>query len=325
MTIKIAYYEENNYHTEIMGTFLEPFLSETIVIFNDGDKSGYINWFKKNINFEIKNTDDFINNYKNFDIIIIGTSSSFKFYDKIFITEQIEQIEQHANPNQKIFLINHLKEDVLKNKNINGIVLSPINKLFNQLYILPINNFYKQVEKKWNLEKPITICLIGRFKDSNRDVYDLIKLINDYNHLNFQIIIYTRHQKFIPDILLKIQKNFKNKIIIHYKSSTDEIINSLQNIMYFCPLSSKDSCYTKDRLTGMIPLSYNFNTPLLLDEQTNSHYNLKAPIIYKNSICEIIEKICKLREDEYNQLITNSIKEKEQIYKFNLDIIKNIF
>ncbi len=35
--MKIAYYEENKFHTEIIGTFLEPFISEDIVIFNDED------------------------------------------------------------------------------------------------------------------------------------------------------------------------------------------------------------------------------------------------------------------------------------------------
>ena len=318
MKLKIAWYEENNYHTEIIGTFLEPFLSDTIVIFNDGDKSGYIGWFKKHIDFEIRGTNDFITTYKDFDIIIVGTSTSFKFY------EQIKQ-EKLNDVTSKIFFVNHLKEDVIHNKNLNGIVLTSINKLFNQIYILPVNNFYKQVEKKNISEKPITICLIGRFKDSNRDVNDLIKLINNYNNLNFQIIIYTRHQKFIPDELLKIQKNFKNKLIIHYKASTETIIKSLGDIMYFSPLSSKDSCYTKDRLTGMIPLSYNFNTPLLLDEQTNSHYNLISPITYKNSICEIIEKICRLGQDDYKQLVIKTVEEKEQICKLNLDIMKNIF
>jgi len=319
--MKIAYYEENNYHTEIIGTFLEPYINETIIIFNDGDKSNYIDWFIKKINFDIKLTDEFMNFYKDFDIIYIGTSSSFKFFNQIFLQEdEKEYIEKKP----KIFLINHLKEDVLKNQSFNGIVLTPLNKIENQIYVLPINNLYKETEKNLNSEKPITICLVGRFKDSNRDVSDLIKLINEYNHLNFQIIIYTRHKKFIPYKLLKIKENFNNKIIIHYKSSTDFIINSLKNIMYFCPLSSKDSCYTKDRLTGMIPFSYNFNTPLLLDEQTNSYYNFKSPIIYKKSICEIIERICKIDYNEYKQLVSTTVLEKEEICKHNLSIINNI-
>lgn len=316
--MKIAYYEENNYHTEILGTFIEPFVSDEITVYNDSDKSDYINWYKKKINFNTEKICNFPNDYLKYDLIIIGTSSSFKYYDKIN--------EFYNNYNEKrpfIFFINHLKEDAIKYGNLNGFVLTPLNIVNNLNYILPVNNLYKNKNKNYN--KLITICLIGRFKDSNRDHNDLIKLINDYNHLNFKIIIYTRHKKFIPDNILDIQKLYKNKITINYKSSTETIINSLENIMYFCPLSSNSSCYTKDRLTGMIPFSLNFNTPLLLDEETNLYYKLKSPIIYKKSLCEIIENICNKEKDEYENLISNTIEEKEKICSENLNKFNDLF
>jgi len=311
--MKIAYYEENNYHTEIMGTFLEPFLNDEIIVFNDIDKSGYVNWFKKQINFELKNTDDFINNYLNFDIIIIGTSTSFKFIDNNLVNTNLTK--------PKFFFITHIKEDHEKNINNNGFVLTPLNKINNFNYILPINNLYNSTNKVYN---KITICLVGRFKDSNRNTDDLIKLLDNYNHLNFEIRIYTRHKKFIPNKILNLQNKYDtNKLKIFYKLSVEQIINSLNEITYFCPLSSKKSCYVKDRLTGMIPFSYNFNTPLLLDDETNNIYNLKTPIIYNNSLCEIIEKICYMDKNMYDKLILNIINEKQLIVKNNFKILKD--
>lgn len=320
--MNIAYYEENNYHTEIIGTFIEPFKSDNITVFNDADKSGYVNWYKKIINFDIKPTDKFIDNCNDYDVIIIGTSNTFKFYDLILNKINEKNInEKTIIP--KIYFINHLKEDAIKNINFDGFVLTPLNIMGNLKYILPVNNFYQNKNKKLN--KVITICLVGRFKDINRNYVDLIKLINNHSDLNFKIVIYTRHKKFIPDKLFKIQQLFRNKLIIYYNSSTEEIINNLENITYFCPLSSKDSCYTKDRLTGMIPFSLNFNTPLILDENTNLFYNLKSPIVYKDSLCEIIENVCNMDKNDYDKLLLNTVAEKEEICQNNYNLLFELF
>ena len=312
--MKIGYYEENNYHTEIMGAFLEPFINDEIIVFNDNDKSKYVEWFKKQLNFELKNTNDLANNYLTFDIIIVGTSTSFKFIDNELVNSNLNR--------PKIFFITHIKEDHEKNSKHNGFVLTPLNKIDNFIYILPINNLYNLINKDYN---KITICLIGRFKDSNRNTADLIKLLDNYSYLNFEIIIYTRHTKFIPNKIINLQNKYgNNKLKIFYESSLEKIINSLNKITYFCPLSSKNSCYTKDRLTGMIPFSYNFNTPLLLDEETNKIYNLKSPIVYDNSLCEIIEKICNMDKTTYDQLLSDVIDEKQKIVKNNFKILKDI-
>ncbi len=260
-----------------------------------------------------------------FDVIIIGTSNSFNYYD------DLKKLYDNKKVKAKFLMINHLKEDIEKynlvseiDSYIKNIVLTPINKINSNIsYILPINNLYgKNKEISF---KTIKICLIGRFKDDNRNSNDLIKLINKYENLNFQIIIYTRHKKFIPDKLLKTQLNHKAKLIIHYKSSTNDIINSLNEITYFCPLSSKNSCYTKDRLTGLIPFSFNFNTPLLLDSETNNYYNLKSPIIYNESLCEIIEKICNFSEEHYKNILNDVINEKNKILHENKEILNRLF
>ena len=313
--VKIGYYEENNYHTEIMGTFIEYFnnLEYEIIVYTNGDSSGYINYYKKYINFTTLPIDNFIVEIDNLDIVVIGTSSSFKFI------EQIEDYNLH-----KIYLVNHLKEDIKSNKYIKfkNWVLTPINEINNSKYILPINNLYFDKEKN---NSHVSIGIVGRFKDSNRNTSDIIRLVNCYGHLNFKINIFTRHAKFIPNEILKLQKIYGvSKIIIHYKKSIEQITELMKNINWFCPLTSKKSWYLKDRLTGIIPFGFNYNTPLLLDQSTNNIYNLESPIIYNDSLCEIIEKICSYTPEQYEQIVNNCIEEKNKILEKNKKIFDEI-
>lgn len=312
--MKIAYYEENNYHTEIAGTFLDYFSNHDhdITVYNDADNSGYIQWFIKQVKFNLKKIDDFIIDYNDYDLIIIGTSYSFKYFK-----------DERFNLNtSKIYFVNHLKEDIEINSKLNGFVLTPINLINKNLhYILPISNIYYNLNK--NYSSKITIGIIGRFKDDNRNINDIIRLVKEYSHLNFEIKIFSRHPKFIPKQILKLI-NDTNKIKIIYKLPIEEIIKHIPTINYFCPLTAKNSCYIKDRLTGIIPFSINFNTPLLLDEETNKIYNLKTPIIYKDSICEIIEQIINMDKIEYLKLIEKIKIEKKQIIQNNNSIFDNI-
>lgn len=312
--MKIAYYEENNYHTEIAGTFLDYFTKYNITVYNDNDNSGYIQWFSKQLKFTLKKTDDFINEHNEYDLIIIGTSYSFKYLKD----------ERFKLDMSKIYFVNHLKEDIDINSDLNGFVLTPINLINKNLsYVLPISNIYYNLNKN-NVQK-ITIGIIGRFKDGNRNINDIMRLIKDYSHLNFEIKIFSRHPKFIPkQIINLINEPGGQKIKIIYKLPISDIIKHIPSIHYFCPITSKNSCYIKDRLTGIIPFSLNFNTPLLLDEETNKIYNLKTPVIYKDSICEIIEQIVNMDKKDYFNLIENIKIEKKEIIHNNNNIFDNI-
>lgn len=312
--MKIAYYEENNYHTEIAGTFLDYFSKYDMTVYNDGDNSGYIQWFIKQVKFTLKKTDYFINEYNDYDLIIIGTSYSFKYLKD----------DRFTLNKSKVFFVNHLKEDIDVNNDLEGFVLTPINLIKkNLLYILPISNIYYNLNKNYN--QKITIGVIGRFKDGNRNINDIIRLVKEYSHLNFEIKIFSRHPKFIPKQILELIKNpGGHKIKIIYKLPIADIIKHIPTINFFCPLTAKNSCYIKDRLTGIIPFSYNFNTPLLLDEETNKIYNLKTPIIYKDSICEIIEQIANMDNKDYFHLVENIKDEKKEIIQNNNNIFDNI-
>lgn len=312
--LKIAYYEENKYHTEIMATFLEPFPNSEIVVYNNRDMSDYVSWYKKFIKYDIKSINEFINDYNLYDIIFIGTSTKFQFFNDIYNINNI-------NKKTKIYLITHLKEELSLFKNCNNIVLTPLNINDFSTFVLPINNLFSNTLKTKN---PISIGIIGRFKDTNRNTQDIINLVQSFNHLNFAIKIFTRHEKFIPKAILMLQNNFPDKIQIYYGLSTKKIIDSIHTINYFCPLSSKNSWYHKDRLTGVIPFSLNFNTPLLLDDDTNKIYNLNSAIVYENSLCEIIEHICNMNDNKYIELVESVVEEKINICNNNNITINNI-
>lgn len=322
--MKIAYYEENNYHTEIMGTFLEPFVltDNQFVVYNRQDKSDYVSWYNKFVPYEIKNPDQFMNDCTNYDVIIVGTSTTFTYLEQIASLKQMD--ENNFKP--KIFLITHLKEELGRDDNISkfpNIVLTPLNMgiVPNTHYVLPINNFYEKSVKVYGTK---IIGIIGRFKDSNRDVKDLIRLITNYSDLDFGIRIFTRHIKFIPESISKLEKIYPHKIKIYYRKKTQDIINMMHQINYFCPLSSRKSCYVKDRLTGIIPFSFNFNTPMLLDEETNDIYKFNTPIVYKNSLCDVIKNICSKPKEDYDILVQNVIREKHEICEKNRIVMNGL-
>jgi hypothetical protein len=310
-TFNIAYYEENEYHTEILATFLEPFKNNKnvkIIIYNNRDKSGYVEYFKNIYNYEVKQNELLNNDYMIFNIIIFGSKADIK---KLSI--------ENYNINTTLLFINHLKHDLQNTNNIEkikNIVLTKINKINQNInYLLPLNDCYNIT----TIKNKNIIGLVGRFKDNNRDIKDLlnsIKYIID-NNIDIEIRLYSRHIKFIPNEIIEISK-ISNKVRIFYKISMDEMVKKhLNKIKYFIPLIKNNSVYHKDRLSGAIPFAYNYNIPLIIDEKTNQIYELKNVLQYKNSLIEILDTIQNINNDDYNKLLNNMINEKQEIVKNN--------
>jgi hypothetical protein len=99
--------------------------------------------------------------------------------------------------------------------------------------------------------------------------------------------------------------------------STEQMITFIQKTKYMCPFIKKNKIYHNTNLCGLLPLAYNFNTPLLLDKKTNDIYNFKSTIIYNNKICEIINHATTMSYDDYEKLVNNVIEEKNEIIKKN--------
>lgn len=328
--MKIAYYEENTYHTEIIGSFLEYFskINADIVIYNTLDKWSAIEYFQNFCKFTVKPNTELVNEYQSFDKIIIGTyenSSTDDFPRRLLhsdtstncsiLMDKIKNIDQN-----KFVYICHLQNDInLNHENI--IVLTPINLINPSIkYILPIHNFITDVVPNKNN----ILTIIGRFKDKNRDTDDLVKLIKNYNHFDFCIHLFSRYKKFVPDVLFKLANEYPNKFKIHLKTKTNILDKHLKNSKYILPLVSKHSCYHKDRLTGNIPLAYNYNVPLIIDKTLQNIYGIENCVSYQNSLTEIIESVTKISEDEYNNLVSKMMEEKKNIISKNITTFNSI-
>jgi hypothetical protein len=317
--INIGYYEENNYHTEILGTFIEPFLNEikkgkiNFTVYNSSDKSEWVNYYKTQYNFTLKTNEEIIKDIDKLDKIIIGTSINVKFLE--LLDEKKKNLIQ-----DKIYYICHLQEDLSKTEESKTIVLTPLNKKKLNQYVLPINNCYNLALNK----KKLIIGLIGRFKDDNRDINDLINLIKINSKYDFCVYIFSRHLKFIPKQILELQKEYPQHLQILLKKNTEYLIKMFKDIKFICPLSNKNSIYYKDRLTGLIPISYNFNIPCLIENDLGEIYNINNCIRYKISLCEIFDKIFNISDKEYANLIENLKKEKEDIVKNNNKILESL-
>jgi len=310
--MKIAYYEENDYHTEILGTFLIKFDNCEITVYNTHDKSEWMQYYKNICGFDLKPAEMLIDNYDQYDKIIIGTSTNTKnFLDKLDKNKLLH----------KLLFVCHLKEDLHICPQSNTIVLTPLNNTNATTYILPINNLYNDIHKKRNN----IIGIIGRFKNNNRDSSELVNLIEKYNKYNFSFYLFSRHIKFVPNQLIELQKKYPNRIKIFLKVKTKELIEYFKVIKYLCPLNNDNSIYCKDRLTGIIPLSYNFNIPLIINKKLANVYNIQSGFTYEKSIIEIFENIIAIDDKLYSDKIKYLLREKENIIKKNNEQLINLY
>lgn len=313
--MKIAYYEENDYHTEIMGTFLQFFstLNTEITVYNSRDKSSIVGYFNKYCKFSMRPHICILNEYQLFTKIIIGSSGNVNDF-----VNKLTEIDY----NNFIFICHHPSEIKKEYKNV--IVLTPLNYNLrlnpNIKYILPIHNYILNfIPNKDNI-----LTIIGRFKDSNRDTNDLINLIVKYHNSNFVVHLFSRIRKFVPNKLLILSKTYPRNLKITFRRNSEQMEEHLKNSKYILPLVGKNSWYHKDRLSGNIALAYNYNIPLIIDEKLRNIYQIENCVTYKNSLSEIIGTVINMPEEQYQQMTLKFMEEKKEILRNNTTTLQNI-
>ena len=314
--MKIGYYEENRYHTEIIGVFLQTLNHHTIVVYNTVDNSKTIQFYHTLYQFEQRPKQNLINEYKSYDLIIIGSSSNTKdFIDKLG--------DDKIDYNKFIFVC-HLKSDI-KEIYKYVIVLTPLNIISPKtVFVLPIHNI-KMNNDENIVTKPI-FTIIGRFKDNNRDTSDLVKLITNYHTLNFIVYIFSRTIKFIPKVLFNLAKTYPSKLKIFLNTNSEKMDEYLRQSKFILPLVSKNSWYHKDRLSGNIPLAFNYNVPLIIDNKLKEIYQIDSCLSYENKLSEVIETAVNITNNEYRDLVNKFVEYKNHILDQNcksLDMIIN--
>lgn len=313
--MKIAYYEENNYHTEIMGTFLEYFtkIGAEIVLYNTRDKSSTPNYFQQFCKFTIKPHTLLLKEYTLFDLIVIGSS----FDTKDFVNK-LDKIDY----SKFVFICHH--PSTIRKAYSKVLVVTPLNCRPNLnpniQYVLPIHNYNTNfMPIKQNI-----LTIIGRFKDANRNTPDLINLIVGYRHLNFVVYIFSRAVKFIPKQLMKLASIYPNKLQIILKANSDTLDKHLYKSKYILPLVNKNSWYHKDRLSGNIALAYNYNVPLIIDEKLKDIYHIQHCICYQNSLSEIIQNVVSMNDSQYECMVKGFMEEKRTILDANRQVLDSI-
>ena len=321
--MRIAYYEENKYHTEIIGLLLEYIIyinSSTnllieLTVYNDKDTSNTLNYFKNKYKFRIKNNQSINNDFDEYNYIFIGTSSTVNKINQEIITN---------NPSKLIYIC-HLKEDIkIDYKNI--IVLTPLNILkdIKTDYIMPIHNLLNYTNTNHKMIKNNRIVITGRFKDHHRDTADLINLINNNNNRDFEIVICSRLEKFIPNELNRLSKINPINLKIFIGLNSTELEKIIFNSKYICSLISPNSWYLNDRFSGNIALSYNYNKPLIIQNRLREIYDIKNCICYDNTLMEIIDEIINMSDEDYMNIVIKLYNEKIDIIKRNNQVLNGM-
>jgi hypothetical protein len=306
-SIKIALYEENNYHTEILGTFLYYCKINNIDVhyYNDSDMSSFYEHYLELFNMDIprfKNI-ELNDNFSQYNYVVIGTMGK---------VEQVKEL--YYNNLSKFINIFHNHDDPtiddIYNTNIKKIVMTPLNISYGD-YILPVFRPQKEYKKIGNGK---VLCMVGRFK--NRDWRQIIPLINN----GYIIHIITRRVKMVPKELLENSKLEKN-IRISFKKTAKEMANIIERSNYLLCIVDENSWYYKDRLSGIIPLSINYNKPLIISSNLNKIYKLEGVVEY-DTIDEIPNK---LENIDYDHLLTKHNNFSANIIDNNNMILNNIF
>lgn len=267
--MNIAFIQFGDYHLEVSGVFLHYFkihCQSNIDLYYTNDSSNYINTSDFSNIFKLNRQNLYeqlflINtNQQKYDYIIF---LSFNEYDNL---KHLFQIEHY-----KLILVVHIpltriQEDTYKN--IKTIALSP---LVDKLYLLPVYNSFIH-----------DIAMIGYFdkKDFN-DIENFLKRFPDK-----KLFVFTKLQN------IEYFKSCKNFIIMYNKPITfikEFIKNNNISHLWLCP--GDDSFHVKDRLSGIIPLSINICTPLILPKRMTTIYKEIINVLeYKNTIIELIQK-----------------------------------
>lgn len=312
---EIAYYEENKCHTEIICFILEyiKHKQSKLTVFNDYDMSNYVEYYKNltHDSFILKNNENInkVGEIDKYDFIIVGTS------DLILKIEK-DVYEKNA---EKFIHVCHLKSDI-KPFYKNMLTVTPLNKIDNVCEsIMPIWEKENKKENKKNM-----VSIVGRFKDGNRDIDLIVDFLNSKQFLEsqYKVNIFTRSSKWMPDDFKKKCKEAyeKKKVRELVKQSATKMSKILDESKFIIVAAAPDSVYYRDRLTGAIPLGFNYNAILIIEEELARIYDIQKTeaIIYNNTTTKI-ETIW----EQINEIDCSKTKILDKLIEKKKNIIEN--
>jgi hypothetical protein len=103
-------------------------------------------------------------------------------------------------------------------------------------------------------------------------------------------------------------------------------MNKIQDSKFILSAFEKGGRYHTDRMSGVLPLSFNIGIPLITDEYIRNIYGLHnaGVLTYKKSLLEIIDTLITIESEKYNDLLKQQRDFKNKIYLQNKKELFNI-
>jgi hypothetical protein len=324
--MRIAYYEENDYHTEILGTFLEYCCLKgyKMDFFNNKDQSYFINHYESKFKVKIDKfpNEELLAKFEIYDYVIVGTMGA---------TSLLSPLMESEEKRKKFIQVYHNADDLKASTKLKPseltryitemlsltkcVVLTPLNRTVGS-YLLPIfDNCNNAIRAKSKI-----IAMVGRFTQHRH--YDALLPLLSVSDYTLWII--ARRVKFVPPELVELSKR-NPKIRISYKLDAQKMSDVLKRAKFLLCAAEPDSWYYKDRLTGTIPLSFNYEVPMLIPKNLNAIYKIQGAVEYE-SVTEIPTLVSKIENSEgsYEKIVKMLVEQKKSIVKENREILENL-
>ena len=331
--MKVALVQVSDRHTETIGGIIESFPEgSTFDIYHEHIESPYsciahfttlfdeINEISKN---PIPNPDDY-------DAIIMLTSYEHKhFADTSWKTAA----------KGKTLGVAHHGKDVMKASH-GGAHVFALSPLLTTDMILKSPDYGKTWEVKkspgsvrWMLpiyerEIPkvvkknyLTVVGLSSYTRKGRDTDDFFRMVEWFNENKPDWIIRVISRPH-PQFLNRLAKYPFIEVI--QKAETERLIEMVQESKFLLTLCIKDGWYHKDRMSGVLPLAYNNNVPLITDSKIIDIYGLGGCMVYNESITEILGEIVEMTDNDYNAIIVAQKKYKKERIKLNKTTVNGI-
>lgn len=323
--VKVALVQLSKKHTEIFGTFIEIFKKNnyelTIYYDLDNDPYTFLKYYQKlfNIKLDIRPTNKLINDKSQFNFFIFTSSADDVRMDPWFKLPE--------NSNKCIYVQHqapHWKPYMKKNILMSPVIDSPELRQQKSSYIIP---FYKSYDKMHANKDQNNFAIIGAVRphQKDKDLSLLLELLEKYPDENYKIFVFMRKMDW--RVISRRHPFLKNNPHIEFYPglSTEKMIEKLKHVKFVLPLSKQNGWFYWQRLTGTIPLAINLNMPLIMDKKLAQIYNLeKASITYEKSLCEILNKVLNIKQEDYYKLIENIVIYKKEQYKNNFQEIEKM-
>jgi len=307
--MKVLIYQKENLHTEIIGFFLSLYKNEEIHFCHKYRNSAF-NW---------------TGTYKQDKVRYVTEETRFSFnsYDRIiFLTSRdiIENLDylKGIDP-KKVLQIRHTPTDKYS-PDYPNVSLSPLVKADHGHFLTIADDCFRTTKNLQFDELHFAVLGISGYSAPKKDIEDLkdfSKSLTD-NGISAKIHIISKKGPYSQEL-----EKLPN-VEMHYSLSSHDTYKLLEGVHFLLPIPKKKGAYYKDRMTGIIPMSYSFGIPMLAPKNFLDIYEVTTHYEYINSLTEIIPRLQKITRENYLEFLGFLNIEKGRLTEKGNTLIKSI-